>query len=180
MQSNKPEVVLRTPAAIDGPALSQLVSQCPPLDENSPYCNLLQVSHFADTAVVADCQNRLVGAITGYLKPGHEDTLFIWQVAVHSDMRGQGLARRMVEATLARPVCSAVRYIETTVTPGNRASWALFESLARHLEAPLAKTTLFESETHFAGHHDDEVLCRIGPFSFSTSLKQPDTSSQPL
>lgn len=169
MQSDKPEVVLRTPTATDGPALSQLISQCPPLDENSRYCNLLQVSHFADTAVVADSQNRLRGAVTGYLKPNHNDTLFIWQVAVHSDMRGQGLARRMVEAILARPGCSAVRYIETTITPNNQASWALFESIAKHLQAPLSKTTLFESETHFAGNHDDEVLCRIGPFTFSTT-----------
>lgn len=175
MQSNTPEVVLRTPTATDGPALSQLISQCPPLDENSRYCNLLQVSHFADTAIVADCEGRLAGAITGYLKPSQNDTLFIWQVAVHSDMRGQGLARRMLEAILARPVCNGVRYIESTVTPNNQASWALFESIARQLQAPLNKTTLFESETHFAGHCDDEVLCRIGPFT-----NQTDPSSQTL
>lgn len=172
MQPLKPEVVLRTPNATDGPALSQLISQCPPLDENSRYCNLLQVSHFAETAVVADCNNRLVGAITGYLQPNHADTLFVWQVAVHSDMRGQGLARRMLEAILARTQCRAVRYIETTITPNNQASWALFESLARHLQAPLSKTPLFDCETHFAGHHDDEVLCRIGPFTY-----QPDNTS---
>lgn len=173
MQSNKPEVVLRTPTVTDGPALTRLVSQCPPLDENSRYCNLLQVSHFADTAVVADLQGRLVGAITGYLKPGHDDTLFVWQVAVHSDMRGQGLARRMLESILARPRHADLRYLETTITPGNEASWALFQSLARHLKAPLNKSTLFESQVHFDGHHDDEVLCRIGPFTF-----QPDTSNQ--
>lgn len=174
MQSNKPEVVLRTPNAADGPALSQLVSQCPPLDENSRYCNLLQVSHFADTAVVADQQDRLVGAITGYLKPGHKDTLFVWQVAVHSHMRGAGLARRMLESILGRPRLADLRYIETTITPDNQASWALFESIARRLGAPLQKSVLFESEVHFAGHHDEEVLCRIGPFTF-----QPDTSSKP-
>lgn len=168
MQSDQPEVVLRTPTAADGPALSKLISQCPPLDENSRYCNLLQVSHFADTAVVAEGEGRLLGAITGYLKPGDEETLFVWQVAVHRDMRGQGLARRMLEAILARPPCRTVRYIETTVTHGNEASWALFESVARRLNASLSKSTLFESEAHFAGLHDDEILCRIGPFTFQS------------
>ncbi|MGQ9425659.1 diaminobutyrate acetyltransferase [Gilvimarinus sp. F26214L] len=169
MQSNTSEVELRIPTATDGPALSKLVSLCPPLDENSRYCNLLQVSHFADTAVVADLDGELVGAITGYLRPGHPDTLFIWQVAVLSKMRGQRLAKRMVMHLLQRPQCADVRYIETTVTPDNKASWGLFEGIARDLNAPLNKSVLFERNAHFAGAHDDEMLCRIGPFTTPSS-----------
>ncbi|MEX1032116.1 MAG: diaminobutyrate acetyltransferase [Cellvibrionaceae bacterium] len=168
MQSNTPEVVLRIPAATDGPALTELVSLCPPLDENSRYCNLLQCSHFAETAVVAELDGQLVGAITGYRHPGHSDVLFVWQVAVLSSMRGQRLAKRMLRHVLERPQSADIRYIETTITPDNDASWGLFESIARSLDAPLNKSVLFEKKRHFAGAHDDEMLCRIGPFSINS------------
>lgn len=159
-----PDVVLRTPKATDGPALSRLIGLCPPLDENSRYCNLLQVSHFADTAVVAELDGELVGAITGYIRPGNPDVLFVWQVAVLAKMRGQKLAKRMIMHILERPVCTGVNYIETTITPDNDASWGLFGGIARSLNAPLNKSVLFEKEAHFAGAHDSEMLCRIGPF----------------
>lgn len=168
MQSDTPEVVLRTPTATDGPALSKLISLCPPLDENSRYCNLLQVSHFADTSVVAELDGELVGAITGYLRPGHPDTLFVWQVAVLARMRGQRLAKRMLMQILERPQCAGVHYIETTVTPDNDASWGMFEGIARSLNAPLKKSPHFERQTHFAGAHEDEMLCRIGPFNINS------------
>jgi L-2,4-diaminobutyric acid acetyltransferase len=165
MQSNTPEVELRIPTASDGPALSRLVSLCPPLDENSRYCNLLQVSHFADSSVVADVDGELVGAVTGYLRPGHPEILFVWQVAVLAKMRGQRLAKRMIMHLLERPQCKSVRYIETTVTPDNQASWGLFEGIAKALDAPLNKSVLFQKQQHFAGAHEDEMLCRIGPFN---------------
>lgn len=164
MQSDTPEVVLRIPTATDGPALSKLVGLCPPLDENSRYCNLLQVSHFAETSVVAELDGELVGAITGYLRPGHPEILFVWQVAVLAKMRGQKLAKRMLMHILERPQCADVHYIETTITPDNKASWGLFEGIAKALGAPLKKSVHFERQKHFAGAHEDEMLCRIGPF----------------
>src|SRR6056297_3980112 len=85
------EVILRIPAADDGPALHELIAACPPLDENSRYCNLLQVSYFARTAVVAELDGKIVGSITGFIKPDDPATLFIWQVAVHERARGRAL-----------------------------------------------------------------------------------------
>ena len=73
---------LRRPSALDALAVAELVRRCPPLDMNSLYCNLLQCSHFADCAVVADCCGKLVGSVTGYRLPEQPDVLFIWQVAV--------------------------------------------------------------------------------------------------
>ena len=52
--SNTTAISLRTPVKDDGFRLHQLVAECPPLDPNSIYCNLLQCSHFAETGVAAD------------------------------------------------------------------------------------------------------------------------------
>src|SRR5690606_17223851 len=78
-------IVLRAPVAEDAADLHQLVADCPPLDPNSLYCNLLHCSHFSGTSVAAvrrdeQGKERLVGFISGYIPPGQPDTLFVWQV----------------------------------------------------------------------------------------------------
>jgi len=165
MQSSNPDLVLRPPTADDGPALTDLVDRCPPLDPNSRYCNLLQCSHFADTAVVAELNGKMVGAVTGYRPPRQPNVLFIWQVAVAEEARGLKLAKRMIVDILRRKTDAPLTTLETTITPDNEASWGLFTSIANYLNAPLEKSVMFEKQRHFAGKHDDEMLCHIGPFS---------------
>lgn len=67
--SNTTAITLRTPVKDDGYRLHQLVAECPPLDPNSIYCNLLQCSHFAETGVAAEKEGDLVGFISGYIPP---------------------------------------------------------------------------------------------------------------
>jgi L-2,4-diaminobutyric acid acetyltransferase len=161
MQAN--EIALRSPRAEDGAAVYQLIANCPPLDTNSMYCNLLQCAHFSATSVAAEADGEIVGFISGYIQPDKPDTLFIWQVAVGEKARGQGLAGRMLKEILARPACEAVRFIETTITPDNQASWALFESLTKKLNTELNRSVMFDRQQHFAGQHETEMLARIGP-----------------
>lgn len=165
--ADKKEALLRRPVSEDGADVHRLISRCPPLDENSIYCNLLQASHFADTSVAAEVDGELAGFVSGYLIPERPDTLFIWQVAVAEAGRGQGLAGRMIREILRRPACAQVRYLETTITPDNEASWALFRGLARKLDTQCAESVMFDRERHFRGRHDSEMLLRIGPFSES-------------
>ncbi len=163
--SNTTAITLRKAVTSDGFRLHQLVAECPPLDPNSMYCNLLQCSHFAETCVAAELDGELVGFISGYIPPQQSDTLFVWQVAVHEKGRGQGLAKRMLKHIVAREVCREVTHLETTITEDNEASWALFRSFARDLGAVLEYHEHFAKEAHFGGLHDSEFLLRIGPFT---------------
>src|SRR5690554_4512586 len=170
--SHDSAITLRSPLAEDAADLHTLVAECPPLDPNSLYCNLLHCTHFSGTSVAAtrtdsQGQERLVGFISAYIPPEQPDTLFVWQVAVAEEARGSGLARRMLDALLERPACAEVQYIDIIITPGNKASWALFESWARHRGAPTASQVHFERDRHFAGRHDDEHLMRIGPLEMA-------------
>lgn len=162
-----PTVTLRRPTDGDGFALHQLVARCQPLDTNSVYCNLLQCADFADTAIAAeDANGQLVGFISGYRPPSRPDTLFVWQVAVDASMRGQGLALRMLMALIARVAREhQVRYLETTISPDNGASQALFRKAFDRLGVQAQTRTLFSRAEHFAGQHEDEVLYRAGPFA---------------
>src|SRR5690554_486165 len=82
MPDQKLEVCVRKPTAMDGMNVHRLIAQCPPLDPNSVYCNLLQCSHFADTAVLVEAQGEVVAFMSGYVKPTDAQVLFVWQVAV--------------------------------------------------------------------------------------------------
>jgi L-2,4-diaminobutyric acid acetyltransferase len=162
-ESSGSELILRKPTALDGIRVNELVACSPPLDTNSIYCNLLQCSHFSNTAIAAELGGELVGFISGYQPPGKTETLFIWQLVVSSKARGRGLAKKMVEGLLNRPSLSHLRYIETTIGPDNDASWGVFRSLAKKWRAVTDEKVMFESQAHFHGKHDDEILFTIGP-----------------
>lgn len=158
------ELRFRPPVPEDGVSVHNLVAHCPPLDGNSLYCNLLQCTHFSDTSISVESDGDLCGFVSGYLIPERPDTLFIWQVAVSKQARGMRLASRMIREILARPGQSSVHYLETTITPDNEASWALFRGLARDLGTDCKESVLFDHERHFRGQHESEMLLRIGPF----------------
>jgi L-2,4-diaminobutyric acid acetyltransferase len=141
-----------------------LIRECPPLDRNSMYCNLLQCTDFADTCIVAELGGRVVGWISGYRPPDDDGALFIWQVAVHEQARGMGLAKKMLNGLLRRSDCEDVDYLKTTVTEDNAPSRALFRSFADHRDAALEESAGFDEALHFAGRHDSERLITIGPF----------------
>src|SRR5690606_1536308 len=92
----------RPPRAMDAARVHGLVAACPPLDRNSMYCNLLQCTHFADTCILAEEGDRLLGWISAYRPPAEPSTLFVWQVAVHTDARGTGLGGKLLMALLKR------------------------------------------------------------------------------
>lgn len=160
----KINISLIPPNSSMGWQVNQLIQQCPPLDTNSTYCNILQCDHFSGTSVAAFLDQQMVGFISGYIQPEQPNTLFIWQVAVHEKARGQSLAKNMLLHILDRPQCQNVSYLETTITESNQASWALFESLARAKETETTRRAYYDSDSHFQQQSPTEWLMRIGPF----------------
>lgn len=155
---------LRAPTKEDGKAVWDLIAACPPLDQNSMYCNILQCTHFAGTCVLAERDGKALGWLSAYCPPDEPETLFVWQIAVHEEARGEGLAHILLENLLARPHLKGVDTVKATITPDNRASWGLFESLARRLDAPIERSDWLESDRHFGGRHAPETMISIGPF----------------
>jgi L-2,4-diaminobutyric acid acetyltransferase len=152
---------LRVPRVTDGAAVHHLIARCPPLDTNSRYCSLLQCTHFARTSVLAEADGRVAGFVSGYREPDRPDTLFVWQVAVAPEARGRGLAALMIREILERETCRDVRFVETSITPDNAASWGTFRALARTLGATLTTRPWLSCVAHFESEHAAEVLVRI-------------------
>lgn len=152
---------LRLPTRCDGVQIHKLIKQCPPLDENSSYCNFLQSAHFRDTCIVAEYCGEIVGFISAYVKPQSGSDLFIWQVAVHPKARGMGLAFYMLTQLLKRRNLKAITAVETTITKGNKGSWSLFKKLDASYVSQGKVTVFLDQEEHFQGEHDTEYLYRI-------------------
>jgi L-2,4-diaminobutyric acid acetyltransferase len=166
------EIHFRLPRPEDGVALHTLIAACPPLDTNSVYCNLLQCTHFSETALAAEtAQGELIGFISGYRPPMRLDTLFVWQVALHPKYRGQGIAQAMLQALVERTQRDlGIAFIETTISPGNLPSEGLFASFFATWQLETTRTLLFSRKTHFADQHEDEVLWRAGPLPGSLAV----------
>ena len=155
--------LFREPGTADGASLHQLIQACPPLDLNAPYAYLLLCAHHARTCVIAESAAGITGFVSAYCLPEAPHTIFVWQVAVAPVARGRGLALRMLQHLLQRPVLGGCSWLETTVTPSNQASRRVFDRLARQLGARCEESVFFLRE-HFGDEgHEPEMLIRMGP-----------------
>lgn len=158
----KIEVTYSEPKAKDGKEVCQLVKRCPPLDVNSEYLYLLMCEHFANTCVIAKTDSKIIGFISAYIIPTQKNTIFVWQVAVDEDFRGQGISSKMIKSILERPACESITYLEATVTPSNVSSRKMFEAAAAHLNCEITTDSYFTKE-YFNEGHEPEDRIRIGP-----------------
>jgi len=158
-------ITLRHPDSRDAGSVWRLVRACAALDDNSLYCNLLQCDHFSETCVVAEREpdGEVVGWVSAYVPPDEPGVLFVWQVGVHPDARGMGLARRMLRSLIARDACAEIRQLQATITADNGASWALFSSLAREYArgGKLERQPHYGEDDHFEGRHATEHLVTL-------------------
>lgn len=157
-------VTFRLPEIRDGQHIWQLVKDTGVLDLNSVYCYLLLCDHFRHTCGVAELDGKIVGFVTAYLLPADETTLFVWQVGTDAAVRGRGIAKKLVLDLLERETCKKVTKIECTISPSNKASLALFNSLAKHLQTDFSSkdyygTSLFPDHGH---EQEDQII--VGPF----------------
>jgi L-2,4-diaminobutyric acid acetyltransferase len=161
------DIVIRPPNEKDAIEIWRLIETSDRLDHNSHYCYLLLTKHFRNTCALAELNGELFGFQSGYILPDSPATLFLWQVVVKAEMRGQGIASRLIVNILERLRSRyPVKFIEATITPSNDASQALFRSLAKKLGAECNIIKGFLPKDLLPAElksHESEDLWRIGP-----------------
>jgi len=158
--TTEPVLSVGAPSLEDGVAMWRLAADTGVLDVNSRYAYLIWCRDFAATSVVARLDDQVVGFITGYRRPAAPDTLLVWQVAVGEAARGRGVAGRMLDTLWSQ--VPDIAYMETTVTPDNEASIAMFTAFARRNSTEIRRSDLFAGDLLGDGH-EPENLYRIGP-----------------
>jgi len=162
-KASAPEVSFRSPTVDDGAAMYQLVKDSQVLEPNTRYAYLLLSTHFAGNCLLAEQNGEVVGCVASYRPPSHPEAIFVWQIGVREDARGQGLAKRMLHALVERPANADVRFLEATVDPGNEPSCRLFRAFAREQGVPCDVSPGFVPEHFGPTEHPPEDLHRIGP-----------------
>jgi L-2,4-diaminobutyric acid acetyltransferase len=156
--------IVRVPGLRDGVRVHDLIRDCPPLDPNSLYCNLLQCTHFAETCAIAvdpEDDERVLGWLSAYRPPSEPEMLFVWQVAVAPAARRTGLAHEMLDAILSRPACRGVECVGASVTADNVASLGFFEAFARRHGSSLRRALWLDAGEAFDSRHESEWSIRI-------------------
>lgn len=130
-------VAVRSTIIDEGALLWELARDAGGLDLNSPYAYMTQCRNFHETCVVAEVFGTPAGFVIAHRVPNRPDVLFVWQVAVLPEFRGLSIGKRMLESLVEQAACKGVRKLETTVTPSNKASEALFSAFAKARGAEL-------------------------------------------
>ncbi len=170
-KNNRPGagIVFRKPETRDGKHVYAIAKAAKTLDVNSVYHYLLLCRYFAGTSMVAEKQGRVIGFCTAFTPPEAPDTVFVWQVAVDQQERGQGIGVRiLVEIIRNLKASEGITYLDATITPSNTASIKLFTAAAKKLNAPFTFDTVFFSAADFGENaHESEKLFHIGPIPSS-------------
>lgn len=150
----------------DGADIWSLVRDSGVLDVNSPYSYLMMGKFFSETCVVAKVAGELVGFVNAFRPPSDPEVVFVWQIGVVPSERGKGLGKKLLHELLSRKACADVRYLESTITPSNKPSQALFRSFARELNAECRVVECFPEELFPGKEYEAEMKYRIGPLNY--------------
>lgn len=153
------DIVFRKPHLQDGQGIYELVKNCQPLDLNSRYLYFIQADHFADTCVLAEHDAKVIGFISGYIRPDAPHTLFVWQVAVASHMRGKNLAKALLTTLIKNQARQdKIDTLSTTISPSNTASQKLFSSFAKSYGLGIRQENYLDADQFGEDGHEAELI----------------------
>ena len=159
----EPDFKIRNVVKSDGPAIYQIARNCTSLDLNSRYCYLLLCTQFDKFCLIAEAGEKPVGFVSAYPHPHHPDTLFLWQIGVIPDFHNMGIGSALLEHLVPLAIEKGLIYLETTITPSNKASRALFRKITEAYNTHCSESDYF-SACLLGEEHEAEQLFRIGPF----------------
>lgn len=160
-------LTIQKPKKEHGHKVWQLIKDSENLDLNSSYYYFILCDFYKDyCAVVKDEETgNIVGFLSGLIPPNQPGTLFVWQVSVASSARKRGLAKRMLQFVLENNK-DIVTTIQTTISPDNAASDALFQSIAQQYGATVETTVYLDTNDFDHENHETELLYTIQPLKF--------------
>ncbi len=163
-------MIYRHPRFNDGLTIYNLIKSCPPLDINSVYYYYVLCRDFAETCVVAEWNKKIIGFLSAYRKLQEADCLFVWQVAVAEQVRGKKIAANLLEWLINQPSCAKIHALETTISPSNQPSQALFKRFAKSHQAVCQTSNFLEISQFGDQGHEAEILFRIEPIHSSNAI----------
>lgn len=130
--------------------IRKFVKRSKPLDLHTVFTYWTLFKYFGDTCFVLEKEGRIIGFISSLLSSNQPDTLYLWQIGIDPDYRGNRYAeillKRVVEAARAKD-CKG---LQVTIAHENRSSYRLFSRFALEQGLTMDKTgavDIFDSLT---------------------------------
>ncbi len=114
----------------DSGQVLELIRECGPyVVPYNVYAYWILENYYAPICKVAVDNNRVIGFVSSM--PGIDrGLLFIWQICVHKDYRGRGIASMLMDSLLMTAKVYGFRKFELSISERNDASLSLFRSFS--------------------------------------------------
>ena len=168
----RPRLRYRAARKEDGAAMWSLVQSAGTLEVNSAYFYLLFATDFGDTCLIAEQDDKVVGAVIGYRPPMDPQAAFVWQIGLAPEIQGKGLGKRLLAEWLDLPGNRDARWVTATVATDNAPSRGLFQGFARDCGVDCDIADHFTPQL-FPHDHPAEQLFRVGPIARDEGARLP-------
>jgi L-2,4-diaminobutyric acid acetyltransferase len=130
--------------------IRKFVKHSKPLDLHTVFTYWTLFKYFGDTCFVLEKEGRIIGFISGLLCSNQPDTLYLWQIGIDPDYRGNRYAEILIKRVVAAARAKGCKGLQITIAPENRSSYRLFSRFALEQKLTMDKAgavDIFDSLT---------------------------------
>jgi L-2,4-diaminobutyric acid acetyltransferase len=121
----------------DAGALYHLAARLAPLTVHTPYTYWVLCTYGVGHCFLAIKDSEPVGFVTGFLSSAQPYVMLVWQVGVVPELRGTGLADRLLDRLAEAARAEGAVRIDATIAEKNSSAKAAFERLAKRVDSRL-------------------------------------------
>ncbi|HEX9061963.1 MAG TPA: GNAT family N-acetyltransferase [Clostridia bacterium] len=112
----------------DASQVLNLIEQCGPyVAPYNVYAYWILENYYSSTCYIAEENNRIIGFISG-MPSNDKQSIFIWQLCVHSEFRGRRIAVSLLDSLISKAKELKFEKIELSISESNSDSQNLFKS----------------------------------------------------
>ncbi len=152
---------IRNPVLEDTKQIIKLVRDSGKLDVNSAFYYALWIKEWSDTCAVAVSNGRIVGVLTGFIRPTNPTVYFSWQACISHDTSENDLGFRLYKYVLDPLMIRGVTYLEMTVDGTNRFVRLMLAKMAHHYGSEVEDGGILFSTQLLGTDNYSEELRRI-------------------
>ena len=122
---------IRTVSVSDVSDVRVFVDRCKPLTLHTAVTYGVLFRNFSELCFVFEDNERIIGFLAALRGTSHSDAVYVWQLGVSADMRGQGISHKLLDALAQSSKSIGISKLHVGIEPSNDVSLKVFESYAR-------------------------------------------------
>lgn len=109
--------------------IHELIGKLEGLVQHPVHFYNIMIRYFGNTFFVAKEGDKIAGFVWGFISQSDPEVLFLWQIGVTEEYRGNQLSRKLIDSFTQAARDNGCTRIHATVEPENIPSWKMFEKM---------------------------------------------------